>query len=105
MAQRVRLDEYWVGVAAENGISRETFRERVRRAGWSEEDAADRPLLGNEEYAVYRGEELLCIGTAQECADAAGVKKQTIHYYATPSGRRVSEAGAGRGLSVVRMDD
>lgn len=40
------------------------------------------------EYSVYKGDDLVCIGTAQECAKAIGVKVSSIQWYATPSGKR-----------------
>jgi hypothetical protein len=36
------------------------------------------------EYAVYKGEEILVIGTAKECAEKLQVKIQTIRFYASP---------------------
>ena len=41
-----------------------------------------------QEYAVYKGEELLAIGTARECACKIGVKEATIRWNATPSARK-----------------
>ena len=40
------------------------------------------------EYAVYKGEELLVVGTAEECAKELNVQKETIHFYTTPTYRR-----------------
>lgn len=37
------------------------------------------------EYALYRGEEILSIGTIREIAEHMGVKYRTIMYYKTPS--------------------
>ena len=44
-----------------------------------------------KEYAVYKGEELLAIGTAQECAEGLGVTADYIYWLTTPSGKRRSE--------------
>ena len=44
-----------------------------------------------QEYAVYKGEELLAIGTARECAQEIGVKEATIRWNATPVGRKRAE--------------
>jgi len=38
-----------------------------------------------KEFAVYRGDNLLAIGTEKECADLLGVDFQTIRFYRTPS--------------------
>lgn len=37
------------------------------------------------EYAVYKGEQLLCIGKAKECAAELGVSESTIRFYTTPA--------------------
>lgn len=34
-----------------------------------------------QEYALYKGEEVLCIGTAKECASKLGLKENTIRWY------------------------
>jgi len=36
------------------------------------------------DYAVYKGDELLVIGTKEECANFLGVKKTNIEKWATP---------------------
>lgn len=38
-------------------------------------------------YAVYKGEDLLVIGTAEECAEHLGVKPEYIGWLTTPSGK------------------
>lgn len=51
------------------------------------------------EYAMYKGEELIAIGTIDELAEMRGVKRETIMYYSTPTyAKRVSE----KGLRVVK---
>ena len=35
------------------------------------------------EYALYKGEEVLAIGTIADIAKETGVKKQTVSYYKT----------------------
>ena len=37
-----------------------------------------------KEYALYKGEELLGIGTIRELAKQMGVKEHTIRYFQTP---------------------
>jgi hypothetical protein len=34
-----------------------------------------------KEYAVYKGDEFLCVGTAEECAKYLGVLPRTVRYY------------------------
>jgi hypothetical protein len=36
------------------------------------------------EYAVYKGETLICIGTKYECAEELDVTAETIRFYAKP---------------------
>lgn len=38
-----------------------------------------------KQYAVYRGDDLLAIGTAEEIAEKLGIKKETVYFYASPS--------------------
>lgn len=38
-----------------------------------------------KEYALYKGEEILAIGTADEIAEELGILKKTVWYYGTPS--------------------
>ena len=38
-----------------------------------------------KEYALYKGEELLAIGTKRELAEKFNVKERTITFYMTPT--------------------
>lgn len=38
-----------------------------------------------KEYALYKGEELLAIGTKKELAERFNVKEKTISFYMTPT--------------------
>lgn len=40
------------------------------------------------EYAIYKGDELLVIGTARECAEKLGVQLPYIHWLMTPTAKR-----------------
>ncbi|MBC6150088.1 hypothetical protein HB834_00305 [Listeria booriae] len=54
------------------------------------------------EYALYRGDDLLKIGTADELAEFKQVKRKTILFYATPAYRkRTSE----KGLRTIRLEE
>lgn len=44
-----------------------------------------------KEYAVYKGDTLLVIGTADECAKELNVKPETIYYYTTEAYARKLE--------------
>ena len=47
-----------------------------------------------KEYALYKGEELLAMGTKREIAEQLGVSASTVGYYGTPVyARRTSENG------------
>lgn len=47
-----------------------------------------------KEYALYKGDELLAMGTKREIAEQLGVSASTIGYYGTPvCARRTSENG------------
>ena len=37
------------------------------------------------EYAIYKGDKFIDIGTAKELAEKCNVKPETIEFYATPS--------------------
>lgn len=53
-------------------------------------------------YALYRGEKFLGIGTKKELAELLGVKVETVSFYATPSyKKRINEAKSRR---LVRID-
>jgi hypothetical protein len=38
-----------------------------------------------KEYALYKGEEILCSGTIKEIAKHQGIKEATVRFYARPS--------------------
>lgn len=47
-----------------------------------------------KEYALYKGEELIAMGTKREIAEQLGVSPSTIGYYGTPVyARRTSDNG------------
>lgn len=54
------------------------------------------------EYALYKGDELLQIGTADELAAFKQVKRKTILFYATPTYQnRTSE----KSLRTIRLEE
>ncbi|MBC2166175.1 hypothetical protein HCB26_06290 [Listeria booriae] len=54
------------------------------------------------EYALYQGDTLLKIGTADELAEYKQVKRKTILFYATPAYRkRTSE----KSLRMIRLEE
>ena len=59
------------------------------------------------DYAMYKGETLLHIGTIEEIAKAHGVLQQTIRFYATPAyRRRISKCEKAENyIEVFRLED
>lgn len=53
------------------------------------------------EYALYKADELLIIGTLTELAEFRKVKRETIFFYATPTYRKRTTE---KGLRVIRVD-
>ena len=52
-------------------------------------------------YALYKGDKLLGIGTAQELAELTGVSVGTIHYYNTPTYQRRTNPDRARRLIAI----
>lgn len=44
--------------------------------------------MGKPEYAVYKGETLLAMGTAAECAETLNVKPEYIRWLTMPTAKR-----------------
>lgn len=59
------------------------------------------------EYAIYKGEELLFIGTLTECAEEREVRIETILFYLTPTyQKRVAKRkNPQNALTVTLLDD
>ena len=59
-------------------------------------------------YVLYKGDEVVCVGTAAELAKRLGVMKSTIYHYSTPAyHRRVKGRmdGGKDAVRVVRVDE
>ena len=62
--------------------------------------------LRKKEYALYKGEKLLMIGTIEEIAKAYGVKKKTILFYQTPAYlKRHEKSHIGNYKVLVKLDE
>lgn len=48
-----------------------------------------------QEYAVWRGEDCLAIGTVAELAERFGVKPETVRWWASPAAHRRAEKSRG----------
>ncbi|MGD7007589.1 hypothetical protein [Metabacillus sp. 84] len=47
------------------------------------------------EYAVYKGDQFVCLGTVRECAAYMGVTEKTVRFWSLPVYRRRMEQSAG----------
>lgn len=54
------------------------------------------------DYALYKGEDILSIGTIDEIAEDIGVKRQTVYKYGTPTYRKFASEENGRRL--IKLD-
>lgn len=59
------------------------------------------------QYAVYRGDEFLCLGSAVECAEKMGWKNaKTTQYYASPAYRRkLAKRNTLNALQVIKIEE
>lgn len=51
-----------------------------------------------KEFALYKGEELIAMGTKREIAEQLGVSVNTVGYYGTPVYARRTSESEGRRL-------
>lgn len=56
--------------------------------GWTDTSSTN-DVKQPEEYAVYKGDDLIVLGTAKECADFMNVSKKYIVWLATPQAKKV----------------
>ena len=47
-------------------------------------------------YALYKGENLITIGTAEEIAKERGIKKDTVYFLASPANKKRAETIRGK---------
>lgn len=57
----------------------------------------------NKEYALYKGEECISIGTIYEIAKETNVKVETIRFYKTPTYKKRCKKGKNRRV-LVELD-
>lgn len=61
--------------------------------------------LKKKEYALYKGEKLVMIGTLDEIAKAQGVKRRTILFYQSPAYlKRHEKSHIGNYKVLVKLD-
>lgn len=65
------------------------------------------PYKKKIDYAVYRGDEFLFIGTSDECVKRLGCSLSTFRWYASPVAKKRidSRKGSKSQIVVVRLDD
>ncbi|RKD20978.1 hypothetical protein BEP19_14945 [Ammoniphilus oxalaticus] len=47
-----------------------------------------RKTVFDREYAVYKNDQIIAMGTAYECAEKLGVQPHYIYWMTTPTGKR-----------------
>lgn len=59
------------------------------------------------EYAVYKGEELLAMGTAEECSAKLNVSKEYIYWLTMPTAKRrlASRKHPKNCTTAIRIDE
>lgn len=60
-----------------------------------------RPKDTND-YALYKGDDLLAIGTLDELAEFRGVTRNTIYYYSMPASKRKDR---GNKITAIKLED
>lgn len=56
-----------------------------------------------QDYAVYKGDELLVVGTKAECAEFFGIAKHNIEKWATPG--YIEKYDNGNRKVAIRLED
>lgn len=96
-----------IELALQNGISRKLYRSRIK-GGWDEKKAATKPLQCYKgEYAVYKGGEIIAMGTREECAKELGVSAHYIHWMTTPTGKKrlAARKDPETATAAVKLDE
>lgn len=59
------------------------------------------------EFAIYKGEELIAMGTAEECASKLGVTKEYIYWLTMPTAKKrlAKRKNPERCTVGIRLDD
>ena len=59
-----------------------------------------------KQYAMYKGDECLAIGTVREIAEQMGVREETIYYYLSKTyERRLDNRKTRNPRIVIRIED
>lgn len=57
------------------------------------------------EYALYKGEQLVAIGTVREIAEERGVSEKSIRFYQSGVYKRRSKSENNNRLNLIRLDE
>ena len=60
--------------------------------------------MARKEYAMYKGDKLLAVGTSREIAKELGIKQKTVWWYLSPSYQKRRKSGKNR-QELIRLDD
>lgn len=58
-----------------------------------------------QQFAIYKGDVFLFIGTKKQCAEFLKVKEKSIAFYATPAYKRRSKTEYNQRLIVIRVPE
>ena len=62
-------------------------------------------MVKYKEYALYRGEDLLCVGTIKEIAKKLNILPDTVKYYGTNAyKRKLSKRNVRNARELVSLD-
>lgn len=50
-----------------------------------------------KEYAIYKGENQIFVGTIEECMKHFGVQRKTVWYWACPANVKIADTGIRHG--------
>jgi len=57
-----------------------------------------------KEYAIYKGENQIFVGTIEECMKHFNVKRETVHFWACPANKKRADTGARPGTKPRKKE-
>lgn len=88
LIESIRRGHTYREVAEELGRTEKSVHMRLSRLREKQEIVRKEP-----EYALYKGDEVLCVGTIDEIAKHQKVARKTIFHYQTPAYKRRKKGG------------
>lgn len=96
-------------IAGTNGIGKKLYRLRKKVYKWSDKRATTEPVNKNHrgDKAVYRNDELIAMGSLDECAEQLGVSKSYLCSLTTPSHKKrlASRVDQTNATQVIDVED